>query len=444
MSIYKECDIRGVYGSELDENTAYEIGRAVGSMMSGKTMAVCGDVRTSTPALKNSLIKGLYKSGVGIIDISIEPTPVFYFGIKHLKTDGGITVTASHNPARYNGFKLMLGDRPVTPDDIKEIENMVLEKRFINKKGTLKKADVEHGYIDYIKNLTQRYGNLKVVIDAGNGATSKLAPELFRDLGYEVVELFCGFDGTFPNREPNPAVFRNLKRLQEKVLEEHADLGIGFDGDGDRVVFVDGNGEISTSEESFVVFIRHYLKDNPSSVVYDIKSSSIVERETVKYGSTPLMERSGHAFIKRRFLENSSVLAGEISGHFFFKELGHDDGIYAALKMAEILGRNNASLAGCRASISKTLITPDIRIPATPEEQQALLDKIGQLALKYPVSRLDGVRIQFPEGWLLARKSVTEPCITLRLEADDEAGMLQIKKELYNYVPEIFGKHEQL
>ncbi len=444
MGIYKECDIRGVYNKELDENTAYDIGRAIGTKMSGKSLVVAGDVRVSTNSLKSGLIDGLYRSGANIIDIGMAPTPVLYFAKNFYGADGGIAVTASHNPPQYNGFKFILGEWPVTPEDIGEIKGLVGRKQFINGEGSLKKIDASENYRKFIKSLTKRYKRLKVVIDAGNGATSVLAPRIFRELGYEVVELFCEFDGSFPNRSPNPAVYGHLKTLQEIVVAEKADLGAAFDGDGDRVVFVDDKGNVSTSEESFTLFIKEYLKEAPGPVVYDVKSSSIVEREIKKHNSRPIMERSGHAFIKRTLLESGAVLAGEISGHFFFKELGGDDGIYAAVKMAEILGKNGISLSEHAGAVAKTIITPDIRVPCASEMQEALLAKIAGMSESYPVSRLDGVRVEFPNGWLLVRKSVTEPCVTVRIEADGLNEMDGILNVLYEYAPELKGKHEFL
>lgn len=442
MSIYKDCDIRGVYGLELDEATAYDIGRAVGTKMQGKTMVVGGDARISTPALKEKLIQGMVDSGANILDAGLTPTPMFYFAVKHCKSDGGVTVTASHNPPKYNGFKMIFGHLPVQPKDVMEIRQLVEQKAFSAGQGSVTKVDVAEAYKAEIKALSKMYAPMKVVVDAGNGAESKVAPEVFRELGYEVVELYCEYDGTFPNRDPNPSVYKNIKTLQEKVLEEKAQLGVAFDGDGDRVVFVDDKGDILTSEESFVVMIQDYLKDKPSSVVYDLKSSSIVEREIVAHNSEAIMERSGHAFIKRTFLKNNSALAGEISGHFFFQELGYDDGLFAAVKMAEIVGKSGMRLSEISAKIQRTLITPDIRIPFPTQEQDGLLAKIEEMGQKYTVSKLDGVRVKFPNGWMLIRKSITEPCVTMRIEARDEAEMIWIKKWILEAAPELRGKHE--
>ncbi|MDF2548409.1 MAG: hypothetical protein K0R93_3307 [Anaerosolibacter sp.] len=444
MGIYKDCDIRGIYGQELDESTAFKIGRAIGSLVLGRRIVVGGDVRQSTPSLKENLMKGLMNSGVSIVDIGMVPTPVFYFAKNFLKADGGVMVTASHNPAIFNGFKIILGCMPITKEDIEQIQELVETNDFTVGVGEKEEVDVYQAYKVHIKKLLGHEGKLKVVIDAGNGAVSKLAPELFRSFGYDVKELFCQFDGRFPNREPNPAVYKNLVKLQQSVVETEADIGIGFDGDGDRVVFVDLKGQIVTSEESFVIFIREYLKSEPSPVVYDIKSSSIVEKEVCRYRSQPIMERSGHAFIKKAFLEHSAVLAGEVSGHFFFKELGCDDGIYAALKMCEILTKSKKDLVALTEGIEKTIMTPDIRITYPWEKQRDLLVKVESLKYKYPISTLDGIRVQFPYGWALIRQSVTEPCVTIRFEADHEENMLSIKKEFLACVPELYGLHEML
>ena len=441
MSIYKECDIRGIYGKELKQSHAYEIGRAIGTILQGKRIVVCGDVRVSTPVLKASLIKGLLQSGADIVDIGMMPTPVFYFAAQFLKADGGVTVTASHNPPQYNGFKIILGEMPITPEDIERIKEMVDNKRYSEGQGKTQTADVLEEYIAYVKKRIGK-SNLKVVVDAGNGCTSLLAPRMFREFGCRVEELFCEYDGTFPNRDPNPAVYSHLKALQGRVKKTGADLGVAFDGDGDRVVFVDDMGRVVTSEESLCVFADEYLKNRPSSVVFDLKSSSILKRQIQKNGGRPIMEKSGHAFIKRTFLNNNAVLAGEISGHFFFGEIGRDDGIYAALKMSEILTKKSERFSEILSRIPKTLITPDIRIHWKYSERDALLKKVKGLGNDGEISLLDGVRIEFPFGWILVRKSVTEEGITIRIEADDLEKQKVIVDKLLKAIPELKGKHE--
>ncbi len=445
MSIYKECDIRGIYPKELNEKNAYEIGRAVGTMMSAKTLAVGGDVRLSTQMLKDNLIKGLRDSGTNVIDIGMVPTPVFYFSLKHLRVDGGITVTASHNPANYNGFKLMFGDSPVTPAVIKHIESIISTGSYSLGSGSMESTDVNGAYIDFTTK-SHPGGTLKVVLDCCNGAAGNLAPLIFRVLGYNVIPLYCELDGAFPNRDPNPAVYKNLKDLKDKVIETGADFGAAFDGDGDRIVFVDDKGQVLNSESTLVILIKHYFSqlsdvafnsDNSitKSVVYDIKSSSIVKNSVSELGGKPIPERSGHAFIKRTFLENRSVLAGEISGHFFFSELGYDDGIYAALKMAEILG-DGKKLSDIHSSIPATVITPDIRVYCKYEERDMWLDSVREAGKGYDITLMDGIRVDFPYGWILIRKSVTEEGITIRIEAEDDDHMRMIKKWITEVLPE--------
>lgn len=436
MSIYKDCDIRGIYQKEFDERDAYQIGRALGTDFNGKTLALGGDVRVSTPILKQSMMDGLRESGANVIDIGMVPTPVFYYALKHLPVQGGVQVTASHNPPQYNGFKLMFGDMPVTPELIGKIEDRVKSGEFSEGNGTLSKEDITSQYRAWIRTMFAPCRK-KVVLDCCNGATAELAPAIFREFGYDVVPLYCTFDGRFPNRDPNPAVYKNLGDLCKKVAETGADYGAGFDGDGDRVVFVDNRGSVVQSERALAVFIGEYLKDKPSSVVYDLKSSSVVRDAILARGGEPRMERSGHAFIKRNFLEHNSALAGEISGHFFFGELGYDDGIYAALKMGEILGKSDKSLAEMMDEIPKTLITPDIRVFCPYAERDGWLSRVREMGKDYEVSEIDGVRVQFPDGWLLVRKSVTEEGVTMRIEANDEAAMARIKNLLAETLPEV-------
>ena len=438
MSIYKECDIRGIYNNNLDEKTAYLIGRAAGSELSGKSLVLGSDIRESTPELKKNLIKGLLESGADIVDLGTVPTPLMYFGKKFLKTDGGIMITASHNPPEYNGFKIILRDMPVTPEDIKNLEKRIINNNFTDGKGSIKTYSIEQDYIDFVLPRIIPEKKLNVVIDACNGSMSYIAPKLFRLAGHNVSELFCSYDGKFPNRNPNPAVYSNLKKIQEAVIKEQADIGVAFDGDGDRVVFIDNKGNYCESERSFVLFINEYLSGEKGSVVYDGKSSSVVKDSIEKTGSTAIMERSGHAFIKRTFIENNSVLAGEISGHFFFRELGFDDGLYAALKMAQILSRGTETLAEKISRIQKTVITPDLRIPMNDENIRRLIDSLGKLEKEYKIIRLDGIRVEFPGGWVLVRKSVTEPVVTVRLEAGSKEEALKISSMVFeSSYPEI-------
>jgi phosphomannomutase/phosphoglucomutase len=398
---------------------------------------VSGDIRNSTLELKESLVRGLVKAGAQVLDIGMNPTPVFYYAKKHLNAYAGAQVTASHNPPEYNGFKFMLGELPVQSKDILEIQSIMEKGSFAKAAGCVKVIEgIWDSYQRQADHMTGEMGG-RVVVDAGNGTVSELMPRMFACKGMDVVPLFCEYDGNFPGRDPNPAVYAHLTELQKQVVANKADFGAAFDGDGDRVVFVDDLGRVVASEQSFVILIREYLKIKPGGVVYDLKSSSIVRNEVKKLGGTPLMERSGHAFIKRTMLQKNAALAGEISGHFFFGELGYDDGMYAALRMGEILHKTGRKLSEIVDAIPKTLITPDIRIPVPYDKQEGILSGLRALGRKYSLSEMDGVRVEFPFGWLLVRKSVTEQAMTVRIEAEDQQEMDEIKELLKEYAPDL-------
>ena len=429
MSIFKDCDIRGIYGCELTCEDVYRIGRGLGAMLPpNATVRVGGDVRLSTPDLKQRLIRGLTESGVKVEDLGIIPTPVLYYALASGKADGGATVTASHNPPEYNGVKFMLGHDVVTRSTIDRLKEIVARQDFPSGSGSVSKVDILPAYL---ASLTKRFGArrpLKVVVDAGNGAMSDVAPTAFRSAGYRVTELFCTPDGAFPNRSPNPAEYENLTALCAKVAEVGADFGVAFDGDGDRAVFVDDLGRPVINEKSLVLFIRHLLKNRPTPVVYDQKSSSVIRRAILEMDGAPIPERSGHAFIKRRFLEVGAAVAGEVSGHFFFGELGYDDGLFAALMMADILGASDRKLSELADEIVCPPITPDLRFPCPYAEQQSWLDRVEALKETHPctVTHLDGVRLEFDDGWALLRKSVTAEQMTLRAEADTQQRLDEI------------------
>ena len=442
MSIFKDCDIRGIYPNEIDEAAVRRIGRAMAATHPGGRMAVGGDVRVSTPALKAAFIRGLTESGAAVTDLGTVPTPALYWALKHLDVDGGATVTASHNPPQYNGIKFMFGDAPVTRADIDAVGATVAAGRFAQGRGGVVTRDI---LPDYMADFERRFAisrPLQVVVDAGNGAMSAVAPQVLRRCGCRVAELFCEPDGTFPGRDPNPADYAHLTAVCEKVRAEGADFGVAFDGDGDRAVFIDDAGRAVMNEKSLVLLIRRLLQGRPTPVVYDQKSSSIVRRAILAMGGTPLPERSGHAFIKRRFLEAGAAIAGEVSGHFFFGELGYDDGLFAALTMAELLAGGDRTLSQLAGDIACPPITPDLRVPCPYDQQQLWLSLVeGRAqALGCTISHLDGVRLDFDDGWLLLRKSVTAEQITLRAEADTPARLRELLAFVAGVLPEAAGK----
>lgn len=422
MSIYKDCDVRGIYGREITAPECRKIGRALATMAPGKFL-LGGDLRLSTPELKSALQEGLLESGAELIDLGTIPTPVLYYALKHCDAVAGATVTASHNPPEYNGVKFMIGSEPVTRKVMDALHEVVLREAFAQARGTLAHWDVTSDYLNALQARFSAPRPLHILVDAGNGAMGRVAPEALRRAGYRVTELYCEPDGSFPNRSPNPADYSCLGKTGEAVRACGADFGVAFDGDGDRAVFLDNLGVPVQNEKSLVLFIRALLKDRPTPVVYDQKSSSVIRQAVLEMGGTPLPERSGHAFIKKRFLENGAAIAGEVSGHFFFGELGYDDGLFAALTMAELVARSDATLADMVAGILCPPITPDLRISCPYDRQQAWLDRAEALARDAgaEISHLDGVRADFPNGWFLMRKSVTAEQVTLRAEARTEA-----------------------
>ena len=437
MSIYKDCDIRGVYGSELTAAEVYRIGRALATLCPGRIL-VGGDVRLSTPELKKALMDGLLASGANVVDLGTIPTPALYFALKHTPAQAGATVTASHNPPQYNGVKFMIGDTPVTRDTIDRLKQIVADGAFREAAGTLEAWDAAGEYLAAMKARFHAPKALHVLVDAGCGAMSRIAPEAFRAAGYRVTELSCHPDGSFPDRSPNPADFTCLGNTSKAVRESGADFGVAFDGDGDRAVFLDERGEPVQNEKALALFVGALLKDKPTPVVYDQKSSSIVRDTILRMGGTPMPERSGHAFIKKRFLDNGAAVAGEVSGHFFFGELGYDDGLFAALFMAQLIAQGGRTLGEMAGEIVCPPITPDIRVFCPYAEQQSWLDRVEAAARAQgaAISHLDGVRADFPDRWFLIRKSVTAQQITLRAEARTQARLDALLAEIAQQLPE--------
>ena len=431
MSIFKMCDIRGVYGVELDEGTAYRLGRAAATRWGACQVVVGGDLRPSTPALKAALIDGLCRSGAQVFDLGLVPTPAFYYARVRLGVAGGIMVTASHNPARYNGFKLIYGDLPMTPEELQALAGDTEGGDFASGQGRLRQVDILPQYRASLRQAFPSLSARHIVVDAGNGSMGTVAPAVLRDLGQRVVELYCTPDGTFPNRAPNPAVAEHLSDLRDRVLDVGADLGAGYDGDGDRAIFVDERGRIQPADRALVLFLRYLLRRHPGGgVVYDLKSSSVVVEQTLAAGGRPLMEKSGHAFVKRRLLTEGAILGGEVSGHYFFGELGGDDALYATLFLLQVLDARGLSFGGAMDTVPAYPITPDLRLPCPADDARRILEELLVAFRDRPIGRVDGVRIEFPQGWALARISVTEPLITLRFEAHTEEELAAIQRRV--------------
>lgn len=444
MSIFKACDIRGAFGTELTAEHATALGHALAVHAKPTQVLVGGDGRLSTPVLKDALIQALVECGIRVLDLGLVPTPVFYYARFKLGIPVGVMVTASHNPAPDNGFKIVLDDLPITEAEIEALGGLMESHARCTARGPgeVQPTPVVADYAAFVKTLFPSGGAFKIVVDSGNGICGPIAPSLFRALGYEVVELFSEVDGRFPNRPSNPAVRANLAALVECVRLSGAALGIAYDGDGDRVAFVDERGEPVDNDRSIVLFAREALGRNPgATIVYDQKCSDVVREEILRGGGRPLIERSGHTFIKTTFLETRAAYAGELSGHHFFAELGGDDGLLASLRMAALLQSSGQTLAQLVAGIPRYPITPDIRLTVAPGEAATIIaGVIENVRDAIEISRLDGVRARFPDGWGLVRASVTEPVITLRFEGHTPEALERIKHEFVRAAPQLAGR----
>ena len=428
-NIYHACDIRGIADRDLDDATVADIARALGVMLTGKTVVVGGDIRLSTPRLKPILCRELAASGCRVLDIGTVATPVFYYALRQSEAEGGVMITASHNPAPYNGFKLVLGPLPVREEEVAHIASLVGEKACVRAEGSLESWDVADAYLQDTA-AKAAPGKLKVVVDAGCGATAPFAPALYSSLGYEVVDLYCEADGNFPGRAPNPALAENLVALGQAVRQHQAALGVAFDGDGDRVGFVDETGAAIDNDLIMVLLARHYLEQKgPGAIIYDAKCSMVVPEAVAQAGGRAVMARAGHTFSKQAFLEEQALFAGEISGHFFLSELGYDDGMFAGLKVCEFVASHGA-LSSLVSEIPRYPLTPDIRVPYTGADKDALLDEAAAKLAAYQPNRIDGVRLEFADGWGMIRASVTEPLFTLRFEAKSPQRLAEIAEIL--------------
>jgi phosphomannomutase / phosphoglucomutase len=433
MGIFHACDIRGKAGTELSDVMARKIALAIGVRLAGQQVVVGGDIRLSTPRLQRIMLDGLAESGCRVIDIGTVATPVFYYALQQTGADGGVMVTASHNPAEYNGFKLVFGELPVSEAEIKDLADLVNGNIRVSGDGGIVTMPVVQDYLEATV-AKARSGSLKVVLDAGNGATSTIAPQLYRKLGYEVVEFHCQPDGTFPHRPPNPALAENLAALGDKVRSSGAHLGIGFDGDGDRVGFVDEAGRPVNNDDILVLLARSYLEQAPGTIIYDAKCSMVVAEEIRRAGGQAVKARAGHTFSKAAFLREKALFAGEISGHFFFRELGYDDGMFAGLKVCQFVAEHGP-LSTLTKTIPRYFITPDIRVPYLGPDKEEILEEVAATLACYELNRIDGVRLEFEDGWAMIRASVTEPLFTLRFEAKSQERLREISEILIAALP---------
>jgi len=436
-SIFRAYDIRGVLGKTLTSGVARQIGRAIGSEARErglKEVAVGRDGRLSGPDLAGALIDGLRSTGCDVIDIGAAPTPVLYFATYHLNIGSGVMVTGSHNPPDYNGFKIVLGGETLAENAIQDLFARITESRFATGSGGLQTMDVSRDYIERITGDVMIEHKLKVVVDCGNGIPGAVVPAVLEGIGCEVLPLYCDVDGKFPNHHPDPSDPRNLQDLIMSVKQMNADLGVAFDGDGDRLGVVTASGEIIYPDRLLMLFARDVLTRNPgATIIYDVKCTGKLQPLILQAGGSPIMWKTGHSLIKAKMRETDAELAGEMSGHFFFRErwYGFDDAIYSAARLMEILaadveGRTPQQIFD---SLPKGVSTPELKIPLHEGEHYRFIEKFKEKSSfeGARVTTIDGVRADWPDGWGLVRASNTTPVLVLRFDADNDAALLRIE-----------------
>jgi phosphomannomutase / phosphoglucomutase len=440
MSIYKLCDIRGIYGSELKDRHAERLGRAIAVRLGSVPVLVAGDGRSSTAALKQALIKALIDGGCSVIDLGLVPTPAFFFAREVLGILPGVIITASHNPPADNGFKVILGRLPVKPEEMSELAAWMESQSQMTgfPKGTVIEKDILPEYMQFLQHHTPRLEGMRIVVDCANGMTCLTAHEAWKLTGAEVIFMNDVLDCTYPNHSPNPAVTANLADLSRKVVSLGADLGVAYDGDGDRAGFVDGRGRVLQQDKAIVLFIERLLSENKGPVIYDQKCSRIVPDTIRRLGGEPVMERSDHNSVMSTYLSLNAPYAGEISGHHFFKGLKEDDCLITSFIMGQIIHDSGCSLADLSGAIVSYPITPDIRLKMDSSVARLILAELeAGMEGKAEITRLDGLRVEMVDGWGLARLSVTEQMLTLRFEAISKASLRQIIAQFIEASPHL-------
>ena len=433
-SIFKAYDIRGVVGENFNEEQAYIIGRALATRYpEHKRVSIGRDGRLSSAAIASALIKGLNESGTATLDIGEVPTPALYFSACRNTDSSGFMITGSHNPAQYNGIKMMVGGHTLAGDDIQQIYHTCVDGTFTQGHGSNTIQPVLDDYLSAITADVQLARPLKVAADCGNGVAGPAVKSLLQQLGCQTTCLYCEVDGRFPNHHPNPSVPENLTTLIDTVRENHLDIGLAFDGDGDRLGIVDNTGNIIWADRQMMIFAQDVLKHHPGcTIIYDVKSSRHLGEIIKAHHGTPHMSRTGHSFIKAALRETGALLAGEMSGHFFFKDrwFGFDDGLYAAARILEILARTESSCSELFDTLPVAVSTPEINIHFDRENAQH--DFMRQLISTAqfdgaPINKTDGLRVEFPHGWGLVRASNTTPSLVIRFEADNETELKRLQ-----------------
>ncbi|MDX9731753.1 MAG: phosphomannomutase/phosphoglucomutase [Bdellovibrionales bacterium] len=445
--IFREYDIRGVVGKDFDEDFAYDLGRAfvtfVGDRTGKKnpTLSLGHDARLSSPGIVKALERGINDSGANVIRLGLVTTPVSYFSCFHLEVDGAFMVTGSHNPPEYNGFKISLGKTTIFGPDIQELRRIIEAGRYQTGKGEARDHDIFPQYVARYKEEFKGLEGVKVVLDCGNGAAGSIARRLYEGVGLKPVILFEEPDGRFPNHHPDPTVEENLDAMKAAVKKEGAAIGIGFDGDADRIGVIDENGRFILGDEMMVIISRAILAENPGAkIIGDVKCSDRLYTDIAKHGGKGIMWKTGHSLVKSKIKEEKAPFGGELSGHIFFadRNYGYDDALYAGLRLVEILAKSKKPLSSMLEGMGSAYNTPEIRIDTTEEKKVSIVEKLrsvfGEGSKEKQVNLIDGIRVSYPDGWALARASNTQPVLVLRFEASTQEGLDRIRKEFESVV----------
>lgn len=439
-TILREYDIRGIVGDVLTEEVVCAVGRAFGTLVvrsGGRSVVVGYDGRLSSPQLAAALVTGLKSTGVRVIQIGLGPSPMLYFAAHHLGADGGMMITGSHNPPDYNGIKMLKGGKPFFADQIQLLGQMAAAGDFVTGPGTVEDYDIKSEYVARLaQDLAPSDRALKIAWDPGNGAAAAILHDLCARIPGTHVYINDHVDGTFPAHHPDPTVEENLVQLQAAVAEHGCDLGIAFDGDGDRIGVIDGQGRVIWGDQLVVILSRAVLEEVPgATIIADVKSSKVLFDEITRMGGKPLMSRTGHSLIKTMMVETGAALAGEMSGHIFFahKYYGFDDAPYAAIRLLDLLGRSTASLAELRDTMPTMVNTPELRIDCPDERKFIVIDEVKRRLngrSDISVQDIDGVRVTTADGWWLLRASNTQPVLVGRCESASESGLQRLRDEL--------------
>ena len=437
--IFRAYDIRGIVGKTLTKEVVYDIGRALGTQAKEhdcKTVVVGRDGRISSPALAEALSKGIIATGLNVLDIGMVPTPVLYFVARHTEGRCGVMITGSHNPADYNGLKMVINGETLAGEKIQQLKNCIANQAYAtDKPGSIEQnSQFSNEYLGVISEDIHIGRPMTVVLDCGNGVAGELGPKLLKTLGCEVTELFCDIDGTFPNHHPDPSNPKNLAELIVTVNHYKADIGIAFDGDGDRLGVVDSNGKIIWPDRQMMLFAKDVLAAKPGAeIIYDVKCSRHLAEQITKFGGRPTMWKTGHSLMKAKLKETGAKLAGEMSGHIFFNDrwFGFDDALYSAARLLEILSKDARSSAEVFADFPDSINTPELNVALEEGENFTFIDSLFKAAnfTDGKITDIDGMRVDFPNGWGLVRASNTTPSLVIRFEADSEAAMRGIQEQ---------------